>query len=130
MTYALFTNSVLSQFFFQKMCLRAMLFIELKSYGIVIIFLDVLNLYQAKVLCTVHHGKLTDVIVKLRQPAAKTPCKCGSRGGIYNNRRKRRFSNEIVRTACPIKALLQLGESVTVCAVVADCKKSGRLQVN
>ena len=24
--------------------------------------------------------------LKLRQPAAKTPCKCGSRGGIYKHR--------------------------------------------
>ena len=68
MADAFFTNSVLSQIFFQKMCLRAMFFIELKSYGIVIIFLDVLNLYQAKVLCTVHHGKLTDVIVAIHLP--------------------------------------------------------------
>ena len=63
MTDTDFSYSVLGQIFLQQVCASPRLLVQLQSNCIIIILLYIFNLYESKFFSTLHHCKLTDVIV-------------------------------------------------------------------
>lgn len=62
-TDAFLADSVLGQVFPEQMRFCPRFLVQLQANGVVVVFLDVLNLDQAKVFGAVHHGQLANVVV-------------------------------------------------------------------